>query len=126
MTSSTNASVSTPSTRHGMTAKEELAERRKGAKFIQAVCHQLRLPYNTAATACTYFHKFYTRRSFKVHGKFDIAAACLYLAAKSEETRKRVKDIMETCYYVQHKRKAPDPKSRHDEHEKLCNRILDK
>jgi len=115
----------TPSIRHGMSEAEEREERMEGIKFLMACAHQLRLPYNATCTACVYFHKFYMRRSFKVHTIYDMAAACLYLAAKSEEQRKRTKEIAETCYFLQHKQKVPDPRTS-EKLEELNQRILDK
>jgi len=116
----------TPSIRHGMTREEENSKRKEGVNFIINCGHQLRLPYNAICTAAVYFHKFYVRRSFKVHMHYDIAAACLYLAAKAEETRKRCAAVVETCYYVKYEKKAPNPRTHQAEHSALVERVLDK
>jgi len=116
----------TPSIRHGLTPEEERAERKEGVEFLMNCAHQLRLPYNAACTAAVYFQKFYMRRSFKVHSKWDTAAACLYLAAKSEETRKHCSAVAETCHFIRFKQVAPDPRSHPSEHAVLVKRVLDK
>jgi len=121
-----NQLLNTPSIRHGMTKEEENSKRKQGIEFIMNCGHQLRLPYNAICTAAVYFHKFYIRRSFKVHLHYDIAAACLYLAAKAEETRKRCAAVVETCYYVRHEKKAPSPRTSPAEHSALVERVLDK
>lgn len=58
---------------------------------------QLRLPQTTVSTACIFLHRFYMRFSLKEFHYYDIAATSLFLATKSEETGRKLKDIVIAC-----------------------------
>jgi len=121
----------TPSIRMGMEPKEERKNRVKGIKFLLTIGQQLKLPFAAQHAAAVYFHKFYFRQSFQQHDKYEVAAACIYLASKAEECRKRIREVMETWYFFQRakgnrKQKAPDPKTHPKEYQELIDRILNK
>lgn len=119
----------TPSRKHKTPQDEEFRCRARAVAFILRCGHQMKLKYTTMTTAAIYFHTFYFRRSLKVHDKYDIATACLYFASKCEEDRKRVIDVMETCYYFKYQKKAPNPRlnaKSKSQSEELCALIRDK
>lgn len=50
--------------------------------------------YDTVATGVVFFHRFFMLQSFKQFDRWVVAAACLLLAGKVEETPKKCKDIL--------------------------------
>ncbi|KAG0226621.1 cyclin-like protein [Mortierella sp. GBAus27b] len=84
----------TPSLMSGYSYHIEKEQRSKGITFIVTVGMQLKLPQLTLATAALYFHRFYMRRSFKDYKYYDIGAASLYLASKTEESTRKFKDVI--------------------------------
>lgn len=118
----------TPSIRTGMSPQEERKQRAKGIKFLLTIGQQLRLPFAAQHAASVYFHKFYFRHSFQVHDKYEVAAACIFLASKAEECRKRIREVMETWHFFLRgsKQKAPNPKTNPEEYQECIDRILNK
>ena len=53
-------------------------------------------------TAQCFFHKFFARESFKRHDRFVVAQACLFLAAKVEESAVSLKHLAPTCHRVRY------------------------
>ena len=85
----------TPSIKEGLTRQEETRLRRDGAKFIQCLgADRLELHYSTVATAAVFYHRFYMFYSFKQFPVYPMAATCLFLAGKVEETPKKSNDII--------------------------------
>ena len=95
----------TPSRRHDVKESIEISERALGIHFLNKLGHQTRLKHSAIATGCLYFHIFFFRRSLMIHDKMDVATACLFLAAKCDENRRRLKDICESAYYLKNKKK---------------------
>ncbi|ODV89285.1 hypothetical protein CANCADRAFT_148493 [Tortispora caseinolytica NRRL Y-17796] len=93
----------TPSRLDGISYEGEVESRFKGINFIIMAASRLRLPHNTIFAASCYFHRFYIRKSFRKYHQYDIAATCLFIAAKSEETARRVKDVVIVCAKVAQK-----------------------
>ncbi|KAL9655835.1 hypothetical protein ABK040_000898 [Willaertia magna] len=82
--------------------KEQESEYRKStASFIQQTGIALKVPQLTIATSLIYFHRFYTRFEFQKYDRFIVAAACLFLAGKVEETPKKIKDILNAMESIQ-------------------------
>ncbi|MEN2499642.1 MAG: hypothetical protein MHMPM18_003839 [Marteilia pararefringens] len=52
--------------------------------------------FNTSATAVLYFQRFYIANKFEDFDRYVIAAACLFLAGKVEETPKKSKSILDS------------------------------
>ena len=52
--------------------------------------------YETTATGVVFFHRFFMIQSLKQFDRYVVAAACLLLAGKVEETPKKCKDIIKT------------------------------
>jgi len=77
-----------------------------------------------------FFHRFFTKHSFTDHDRFEVAVACLLLAAKTEEAPKKLAVVIVECHKVKMSgsknspegRKLLDTKS--DEYNELRDRIL--
>ncbi|KAG2221143.1 hypothetical protein INT45_004452, partial [Circinella minor] len=80
-----------------MDVAEERKQRIYGCTFIQATGCRLELPQLTISTAMVYFHRFFSRESFNNHRYEHIAATCIYLACKVEESSRRPSDVAEAC-----------------------------
>ncbi|KAI7903362.1 cyclin-like protein [Cokeromyces recurvatus] len=89
-----------PSVLHGMKYEEELATRLRAICMIECVGNRLELPPYAIASACTLFHRFYTRRSFFDYNGAKIAQACIFVACKSEESARRPQDIARSWLYT--------------------------
>jgi cyclin T len=87
-----------PSLKDGMTVKEESDKRRKTCRFIEEAGRVLKLPRVAVATAMVFFHRFYAKHSFSEHDRFEVAVACLVLAAKTEESPKKLNTVIDECY----------------------------
>jgi cyclin T len=79
-------------------------------------------PKLTIATALVFFHRFYARQSFKKHDRATLAATCLHLAGKVEETPRKLSMVIQVAHHVLHKgRRDPiDPKSQDFAKQKEC------
>lgn len=71
-----------------------LEQRIYGCDLIQEATILLKLPQVCAATAQTLFHRFYARRSFARHDVRHVAMGVLFLAAKVEESPRRLRDVL--------------------------------
>jgi cyclin T len=101
-TISTNDSTSTtfllPSVIAGMSPEEETNKRRKTCRFLEECGRLLKLPRVAVATAMVLFHRFYAKHSFQQHDRFEVAVAALVLAAKTEESPKKVNAVIEEAH----------------------------
>lgn len=94
-----------------------------------------RLDRRVTSTASVYFHRFFLFHSFTTHDRFvrnraafiifpclsnsfyvfydiqKVAVACLFLAAKVEESPIRLKDIVHKFYQIRHSGVFPDEKT---------------
>lgn len=104
----------TPSFKDGITKYEEAKYRIEGAHFIQRLAEELKLNYCTAATGSVFFHRFYMLNSFRAFPAYPMAATCLFLAGKVEETPKKCNDIVKilksTLSEQNFAQFGPDPK----------------
>ncbi|KAI9266639.1 cyclin-like protein [Phascolomyces articulosus] len=80
-----------------MSAAEERKLRIYGCTFIQAIGCRLELPQLAISTAMVYFHRFFARESFNSHKYEQIAATCVYLACKVEESSRKAIDVAKAC-----------------------------
>jgi len=76
----------------------ELKERAKGVEFIFRVAAHLNLSINVPSAAAQYLHRFYMRYSVVDYVRQEVAAASLFLATKTEEHSRKLKDIAWICY----------------------------
>jgi hypothetical protein len=79
-------------------------------------------PKLTIATALVFFHRFFARQSFKKHDRSTLAATCLHLAGKVEETPRKLSMVIQVVNVVKHRgKKGPiDPKSQEFAKQKEC------
>ena len=82
----------------GMTVSEEAMKRRKTCRFIEESGRILKLPRLAIATAMVFFHRFYAKHAFSDHDRFEVAVASIVLAAKTEESPKKLNLVIEECY----------------------------
>ena len=86
-----------PSLKDGMTVEQETTTRRKTCRFIMEAAKQLKFQSIAISTAMVFFHRFYAKHSFKAHDRFEVAVACVLLAAKIEESPKKLMEIITRC-----------------------------
>jgi len=89
-----------PSVLAGMSEKEEALKRRKTCRFIEEVGRVLKLPRVSVATAMVFFHRFYAKHSFQEHERFEVAIASILLAAKTEESPKKLHVVISEALKV--------------------------
>ena len=98
-----------PSRRDGMSAHDEKQRRRKTCFFIDECGVRLQLPKLPVMTAQCFFHKFFARESFRRHDRFVVAQACLFLAAKVEESAVSLRSLVRECHGVRYAGKSRAP-----------------
>lgn len=94
-----------PSQEDGVSAAVERAHRFFGCELAQEASVLLRLPQVVAATAQTLLQRFFWRRSLRDFDAFRMAAASLFLAAKSEESPRRARELLTVFYALYRRRK---------------------
>lgn len=86
-----------------ITEADELRCRQKGGSFIQDMVERLnrnlkdkrhRISQLCVCTSMIYMQRFFTVHSLRVFDIRDVAAACLFLAGKSEESPRRLEHIV--------------------------------
>ncbi|KAI0463883.1 hypothetical protein LJB42_002891 [Komagataella kurtzmanii] len=92
----------------------ELERRWKGVNFINQLARALNLSRSVAITGSTLFHRFYMRRDFNMHHQYPVAAACLFIATKTEEARRPLKNVVIEAVKISSK----DPQKQVDEQTK--------
>ncbi len=97
-----------PSSSHGLTLKEERRRRIETVTWMFECGHQLLLPYTTIAVATAFFHRFFLNESMRVHDPREVAASCLFLAGKVEETRVRLDHIAAKCFNLDPSKRPED------------------
>ncbi|CAM9869163.1 unnamed protein product, partial [Ectocarpus sp. 4 AP-2014] len=110
-----------PSRKDGISEALENDYRRKTGLFIKAAGRELELPVDAVATALVFFHKFFMLHSFQKHERFFVGSACLFLAAKVEESSKRVEQVMSKSWKVWNGGRDPPA-----ENEKSFKRLREK
>ena len=93
----------------GMSAHDEKQRRRKTCFFIDECGVRLQLPKLPVMTAQCFFHKFFARESFRRHDRFVVAQACLFLAAKVEESAVSLRSLVRECHGVRYAGKSRAP-----------------
>ena len=77
----------------GVSFTDELLGQSKGVQFITRMAIPLRLPPQTIFAAALFLHRFYIRHSLKRGHPYEIAAACLFLACKTEESSCKLHEV---------------------------------
>ncbi|KAK5169604.1 uncharacterized protein LTR77_005581 [Saxophila tyrrhenica] len=93
--------ANTPSIQDGMSQADEKDTRAKGVNFIIQVGVMLKLPQLTLSTAAIFFQRFLMRASLKKERNgiprlhhFQSAATALFVAAKVEESSRKMKELI--------------------------------
>ncbi|KAI0341687.1 cyclin-like protein [Trametopsis cervina] len=73
--------------------ERELYDRARGVEFLFRLGVSLILPISSLYTAATWFHRFYMRYSLEDYHRQDVAAACVFLATKTEECGRKLRDV---------------------------------
>lgn len=97
----------TPSRIKGMSFQDEVNKRVKGVAYIFSCCKQLRLSRSVGITAAICFHRFYMYEDLLTHHYFEVGATALFVACKSEECRRNLKDVVKVCAKIASGK--PDP-----------------
>lgn len=88
-----------PSVKSGFyTVEQERTMRSKTCRFIEEAGRTLKLPRLTSSTAMVIFQRFYAVHSFADHDRFEVTVACMLLAAKTEESPKKLTTVIQECH----------------------------
>ena len=121
----------TPSRLDGISYDLEARVIAKSAHFIHDAGRALSVPQLTMSTACIFFQRFYMLEPMIDHHPPDVAVACLFLACKTQETHKRLRDVIHWSHKVR-TRNTKDFPDGHDLYEdspgffEEKNKVLDK
>eukprot|EP00557_Chaetoceros_sp_GSL56_P006736 CAMPEP_0176491682 /NCGR_PEP_ID=MMETSP0200_2-20121128/8564_1 /TAXON_ID=947934 /ORGANISM="Chaetoceros sp., Strain GSL56" /LENGTH=341 /DNA_ID=CAMNT_0017889131 /DNA_START=58 /DNA_END=1083 /DNA_ORIENTATION=+ len=114
-----------PSCKSGFyTAAEERTTRRRTCRFLEEAGRVLKLPRVTISTSMVFFHRFYAVHSFEDHDRFEVSVACILLAAKTEESPKKLHVVIQECFKL--KNLSTKAKKQQQQHEEIPGVILDK
>lgn len=84
----------TPSRVQDVPEHVEIRVLSKSAKFIQECGRELSVPQLTISVAIKFFQRFFMLESMLAHKPPLVAAACLFLSCKVQETLKRLRDVI--------------------------------
>ncbi|KAK7467105.1 hypothetical protein VKT23_004165 [Stygiomarasmius scandens] len=65
----------------------------RGVEFLFRLGTSLKLPSPALFTAATWFYRFYLRFSMSEFHRQDVAASCIFLATKTEECGRKLRDV---------------------------------
>ncbi|KAF9053647.1 cyclin-like protein [Hymenopellis radicata] len=77
--------------------EKELYDRARGVEFLFRLGSSLQLPAPAMFTAATWFHRFYMRFAIEDFHRQDVAASCIFLATKTEECGRKLRDVARVC-----------------------------
>lgn len=97
----------TPSRVQNLPASVESRILVKTAVFLQDCGKAMNLPQLTVSVAIKFFQRFFMLESMLAHPPPLVAAACLFLSCKVQETHKRLRDVI-TCTVKVRTRNTPD------------------
>ncbi|KAJ7063274.1 cyclin-like protein [Mycena amicta] len=86
---------------------KELYDRARGIEFLFRLGSSLILPTSAILTAAVWFHRFYMRFSMEDYHRQDVAASCIFLATKTEECGRKLRDVARICQAKVHGRELP-------------------
>lgn len=79
----------------------------KVVQYMMEACIKLKLDSTTSASACTIYHRFFSRCQAEDYDPYLIGATAIYLATKVEEQFCKLRDIINVCYRILHKNESP-------------------
>ncbi|RTG81293.1 uncharacterized protein DC041_0012433 [Schistosoma bovis] len=83
-----------------MEYETEIDLRILGCELIQDSGVLLRLPQVAMATAQVLYQRFFYSKSFVRHFYEHYAMACIFLAAKLEESPRRIRDVINVFHHI--------------------------
>ncbi|KAJ2160071.1 RNA polymerase II C-terminal domain kinase beta subunit [Coemansia sp. RSA 552] len=89
-----------PAERNELLDHPAMASATKSCVFIKEIARSLGFPARTISTAQLLVHRVYIFRPSPPIGSTEMAASCLLVAAKMEETIKRLRDILAHTYLL--------------------------
>ncbi|CAG5074136.1 Similar to CycT: Cyclin-T (Drosophila melanogaster) [Cotesia congregata] len=95
-----------PSLKDDIQAARELKYRQDAAELIHIMGDKLHLTNAIINSAVTYMHRFYVYHSFVRFHRYPVAAASIFLAAKSESMPKNLESVIRTLYSCIYKKKC--------------------
>ncbi|CAB3401266.1 unnamed protein product [Caenorhabditis bovis] len=97
--------INTGSRQDGMTYEEELYNRQKACKFLSEMVINLthaKGDHLATGVAAVILNRFFKFHSFKRLDYRDVAAACLFLAGKNEDSPRKLKYIVNTWWQLKY------------------------
>lgn len=79
----------------------------KVIQYMMEACIKLHLDSTTSASACTIYHRFFSRCQAQDYDPYLIGATAIYLATKFEEQFCKLRDIINVCYRILHRNEKP-------------------
>ncbi|CAH8595289.1 unnamed protein product [Schistosoma turkestanicum] len=116
----------TPSQLDKMDYETEIDLRIIGCELIQDSGVLLRLPQVAMATAQVLYQRFFYSKSFVRHFYEHYAMACIFLAAKLEESPRRIRDVINVFHHIRQVRdkKTPTPVILDQSYSNLKNQVI--
>ncbi|KAH8867835.1 Cyclin-L2 [Schistosoma japonicum] len=116
----------TPSQMDKMDYETEIDLRIVGCELIQDSGVLLRLPQVAMATAQVLYQRFFYSKSFVRHFYEHYAMACIFLAAKLEESPRRIRDVINVFHHIRQVRekKTPTPVILDQSYSNLKNQVI--
>uniref|UniRef100_A0A1I7TPP0 Cyclin N-terminal domain-containing protein n=1 Tax=Caenorhabditis tropicalis TaxID=1561998 RepID=A0A1I7TPP0_9PELO len=93
----------TPSRRDGMSYEEEMRRRQTGGLFIYEIMLTLshgKGEHGMSGVAITLLHRFFNVHSLRHIDVRDVAAACVFLAGKNEDSPKKLKYVVNQLWQM--------------------------
>ncbi|KAJ1817974.1 RNA polymerase II C-terminal domain kinase beta subunit [Coemansia sp. RSA 2599] len=97
--------------RHEIFDHPAMATAAKSCVFIKRLALTLCFPARTISTAQLLVHRAYIFQANNSISTVDLATACLFVAAKMEETIKKLRDILAHSYVISSSQPRGDPQS---------------
>eukprot|EP00249_Psilotum_nudum_P024635 c29246_g1_i1 orf=3982-4536(-) len=93
-----------PSVKDGISEDTETVLRLYGCELIQESGIMLKLPQAVMATGQVLFHRFYCKKSFARFNVKRVAASCVWLAAKLEESSRKIQHVLNVFHRMECRR----------------------
>uniref|UniRef100_A0A8R1HV17 Cyclin-like domain-containing protein n=2 Tax=Caenorhabditis japonica TaxID=281687 RepID=A0A8R1HV17_CAEJA len=106
----------TPSRRDGISYEDELSKRQAGGVFIFDIVMQLthgKGEHGLCGVAVTLFNRFFKFQSLKRCDYRDVAAACVFLAGKNEDSPKKLKYVVNQLWHQKFPHNKQFPSEQH-------------
>lgn len=86
--------------RHGDFLFLLMLRKSHSCNLLRRVGKVLKLGRVATSTTMVFFHRFFSRHGFSDHNRFEVAVACVLLAAKTEECPRKLSHVIQgkiTC-----------------------------